>query len=76
MTSSNDSVKETKTETKTRAEKPAESVYSAEELANNYKVFKTYREQVVVALRLAGVDKATLPEAIKIVEKFKRKEVK
>ena len=56
MTSSNDSVKETKTETKTRAEKPAESVYSAEELANNYKVFKTYREQVVVALRLAGVD--------------------
>lgn len=55
---------------------PVESVYTAEELANNHKIFNTYREIVEVALRLAGKDKATVAEAKTIVEKFKNKEVK
>ena len=67
-------VNETKAETKATA--PAESVYSAEELANNHKAFNTYREIVVVALRLAGKEKATFAEAKSIIEKFKNKEVK
>lgn len=62
------------TEAKTAA--PAESVYTREELANNHKVFGTYREIVDVALRMEGKDTATLAEAKKIVEKFKNKEVK
>lgn len=53
-----------------------ESVYTASELADNYKVFGTYREIVVVALRLAGKKTATLSEAKNIIEKFKNKEVK
>ena len=53
-----------------------ESVYSAAELANNHKIFNTYREIVVVALRLAGKDSATISEAKKIIEEFKNKEVK
>ena len=54
---------------------PPESVYSAEELADNYKLFKTSREIVIVALRLAGKREATFPEAKSIIEKFKNKEV-
>ena len=53
-----------------------ESVYSAEELAANHKAFKTSREIVEVALRLAGKKTATFPEAKEIIEKFKTKEVK
>lgn len=62
---------------KTEAVAPAvtESVYSAEELANNHRAFGTYREIVVVALRLAGKESATFSEAKQIVEKFKNKEV-
>lgn len=67
-------VKEPKAETKATA--PAPSVYSADELANNHKVFNTSREIVVVALRLAGKEKATVAEAKTIIEKFKNKEVK
>lgn len=52
------------------------SVYTAEELADNYKAFGTYREIVVVALRQAGKKTATFAEAKAIVEKFKNKEVK
>ena len=55
---------------------PVESVYTAEELAKNHKIFNTYREIVEVALRLAGKDKATVAEAKTIIEKFKNKEVK
>jgi len=55
---------------------PVESVYTAKELADNHKVFGTYREIVVVALRNAGKETATLSEARKIIEKFKNKEVK
>ena len=56
--------------------KPVESEYTAEELAANYKVFKTSYAVVIVALRLAGKKTATLSEAKKIIEEFKNKEVK
>lgn len=55
---------------------PVASVYTASELADNYKAFKTSREIVVVALRLAGKKTATFAEAEKIIERFKNKEVK
>lgn len=55
---------------------PAESVYSASELASNYKLFGVNREIVVVALRKAGKTAATFTEAKAIVDKFKNKEVK
>lgn len=61
---------------KVTAPKVVESVYTAAELANNYKAFGTYREIVVVALRLAGKKTATFTEAKKIVDNFKNKEVK
>lgn len=53
-----------------------ESVYSAEELARNHKVFKTSYEIVAIALRTAGKKEATFAEATKIIEEFKNKEVK
>ena len=53
-----------------------ESVYTAEELAANHKVFKTSREIVEVALRIAGKKSASFTEAQAIIEKFKNKEVK
>lgn len=53
-----------------------ESVYTAEELAQNHKFFNTSYEIVVVALRLAGKKAATFTEAKQIIEKFKNKEVK
>lgn len=52
------------------------SVYTAEELAENHKAFKTSREIVEVALRLAGKKSASFTEAKAIIEKFKNKEVK
>ena len=53
-----------------------ESVYTAAELAENHKAFKTSREIVEVALRLAGKKSASFTEAKAIIEKFKNKEVK
>ena len=53
-----------------------ESVYTAEELAQNHKFFKTSYEIVAVALQLAGKKSATVTEAKTIIEKFKNKEVK
>lgn len=58
------------------AQAPAESVYTAADLVNNHRVFKVPREIVVVALRQAGKEAATLTEAKAIIEKFKNKEVK
>lgn len=55
---------------------PVESVYTAEELANNHKAFKTSYEIVKIALRQAGKNSATFTEAKNIIEKFKNKEVK
>lgn len=59
-----------------QGKEPAESVYSAAYLAENYKVFNTSREIVVVALRLARKTEATFTEAKSIIESFKNKEVK
>lgn len=59
-----------------KPQEPNVSVYSADELARNYKVFNTSREIVVVALRLAGKKTATFDEAKTIIENFKNKEVK
>lgn len=53
-----------------------ESTYTIAELADNHKVFGTFREIVVVALRGAGEKAYTFAEAKKIIEKFKNKEVK
>lgn len=53
-----------------------ESIYTAAELADNHKAFKTSREIVVVALRLAGKKTATFKEAKTIIDKFRNKEVK
>lgn len=61
---------------KAASAKVNESVYSAEELAANHKVFKTSYEIVKIALRLAGKKTATFTEAKAIIEKFKNKEVK
>lgn len=67
--------KEAPAPAKTAAPVP-ESVYTAAELADNCKVFGTYREIVLIALRQAGKETATLSEAKRIIEKFKNKEVK
>lgn len=53
-----------------------ESVYTAEELAQNHKFFNTSYEIVAIALQLAGKQAATVTEAKTIIEKFKNKEVK
>lgn len=68
--------KEELTSVQKPVKKQADSVYTASELADNYKVFKTSREIVVIALRLAGKETATFKEAKNIIEKFKNKEVK
>jgi hypothetical protein len=70
--------KNTKTNTAETAEiAPAqESTYTIAELADNHKVFGTFREIVVVALRGAGKESYTFAEAKTIIEKFKNKEVK
>lgn len=52
-----------------------ESVYSAQELASNHKAFGVPKELVAVALRLAGKETYTFPEAKRLVEAFSRKEV-
>lgn len=53
-----------------------ESVYTVEELIANFRAFKTSKEIVSVAMRLAGKKSATFAEANKIIDKFKNKEVK
>ena len=55
---------------------PTESVYSASELAANCKLFGVNRDIVVIALRKAGKNAATVEEARAIIDKFKTKEVK
>ena len=59
----------------TESAAPQESVYTAQELAENSKLFQASYEIVTVALRKAGKETATRSEAKKIIEKFK-KEVK
>lgn len=67
---------ETVTETPVVNKHVNESVYTAEELAQNHKFFKTSYEIVAVALQMAGKKAATVTEAKNIIEKFKNKEVK
>lgn len=55
---------------------PTESIYSASELADNYKLFGVNREMVVIALQKAGKRFCTFSEAKAIIDKFKSKEVK
>lgn len=67
-------------ETKTNSVKaePAaeESLYTVEELAAEAKtVFGTNPDIVKAALRLAGVQKTTKREAVRIVEAFRKMEV-
>lgn len=52
-----------------------ESVYTARELAENHNAFGVPKELVTVALRVAGKDSITFPEAKRIVEVFSKKEV-
>lgn len=57
--------------------KEQESVYTAEELANNAKtIFSTRKECVVAALKAVDVKKCTISEAREIVKSFLSKEVK
>lgn len=66
------------TKEKTAEVSPArkqESVYTARELADNYRAFEASKEIVIVALRLAGKETFTFSEAKKIIEKFSTKEV-
>lgn len=68
----------TSTSTSTaKSSKPvvADSVYSAEEFAANAKSLDSTQAEVRVALRLAGKSTATLFEAKRIVDAFKKKEV-
>lgn len=59
-----------------KKEKPQECVFSAAEIASSYRIFGTSKPMVVAALKVAGIEKATLTEAKKIIDKFLNKEVK
>lgn len=59
-----------------KQDKPAESVYPIKELAKNHQAFGTSYAIVHTALKLAGKDEITFPEAEKIVNEFKNKEVR
>ncbi|MCI8414903.1 MAG: oligoribonuclease [Ruminiclostridium sp.] len=54
----------------------AEPLYSATQLADGHQEFGTSRAVVASALKLAGKDKATLAEARKLIDTFRKKEVK
>lgn len=58
------------------APKPAESVYTAEELAENAgNLFSVRTECVAAALKVAGIKECTVSKANEIVESFMKKEV-
>lgn len=58
------------------ASQEPESLYSADELAACAKqVFNAHPDIVRAALRVEGMTKATVSDAKKIVEKFRKKEV-
>lgn len=59
------------------AKKPAAPKYTAAELAQaSKKVFNTSPDIVTAALRMAGVESATIAEAAEVIKKFANKEVK
>lgn len=65
-----------KTSSTEAASAKVESVYTAHELAAAAKeVFHASPDIVTAALRIAGVKKATVQEATRIVEDFRKKEV-
>lgn len=53
-----------------------ESVYTLHDLIDGHKAFGVPKEIVTVALRLANIETATFAEAKKIIDEFKKKEVK
>ena len=56
--------------------KQKDSVYTAAELADQaMSLFRTRKECVIVALKLAGVSSCTVSEAKGIIEQFQKKEV-
>lgn len=55
---------------------PAEPLYTAAQLVDGHREFGTSRAVVASALKLAGKDKATLAQARKIIDAFRKKEVK
>lgn len=59
-----------------KAAQPTESTYTAAELAKAHKTLGASYEIVVVALKQAGITRATVSEAKEIVERFKTREVK
>ena len=61
---------------KTVNEPSHESTYTIEDLIKAHKVFHTTHEIVAVALKLSGIERATVEEARTIIEEFKNKEVK
>lgn len=52
------------------------STYTVAELVKAHNVFHTSHEIVAVALKLAGIERASVEEARTIIEEFKNKEVK
>lgn len=63
------------TAAKTSKPTVVESVYTVEEFAENAKALEATKGEVRVALRLAGKTTATMAEAKRIVDAFKKKEV-
>lgn len=61
----------------TVAAKPArrkkEAVYTAAELVAGHKAFGASSEIVAVALRVAGLDRATKAQAAKVVDEFRHR---
>ena len=62
--------KETTAAAKT-ARRKKEAVYTADELIAGHKAFGASPEIVAVALRVAGLDRATKAQAAKVVEEFR-----
>lgn len=60
----------------TNVAQPTESTYPAAELAKAHKTLGTSYEIVVVALKQAGKERATITEAKEIIARFMKREVK
>ena len=58
---------------KTAAQRKKEAVYTASELVAGCNAFGASPEIVAVALKVAGLDKATKAQAAKVVEEFRHR---
>lgn len=56
--------------------KNQESEYSLQDLITGHKAFGVPKEIATVALKLKGIERATFAEAKKIIDEFKKREVK